>query len=145
LVLIGAAVSVAAPAPTASAPARQSFADFPTQIDDWVGRRDAMQRFYLDILQLDDYILVDYSENGGAPVNFYSAWYQTQEDNRAIHSPHDCIPGGGWEIVKLEQRMLPATRDTRAFQVNRAVIQRGERRQVVYYWFDERGRKITNE
>jgi exosortase D (VPLPA-CTERM-specific) len=145
LVLIGAAASVAAPAPASSAPTRQSFADFPTRIDDWVGRRDALQRFYLDILQLDDYILVDFSESGGPPVNFYSAWYQAQEDNRAIHSPHDCIPGGGWEIVKFEQRMLPATQTTHAFEVNRAVVQLGTQRQIVYYWFDERGRKITSE
>ena len=145
LVLIGAAVSVIAPAPTSTAPARQSFVDFPTQIGDWVGRRDALQRFFLDILHLDDYILVDFSENGGPPVNFYSAWYQAQDNSRAIHSPHDCIPGGGWEIVKLEQRMLPATQTTQAFAINRAVVQLGTQRQVVYYWFDERGRKITSE
>jgi len=29
--------------------------------------------------------------------------------------------------------------------VNRAVIQKGEQRQIVYYWFEERGRSLTNE
>jgi EpsI family protein len=28
---------------------------------------------------------------------------------------------------------------------NRVIIQKGMVKQIVYYWFDERGRKITNE
>ena len=30
-------------------------------------------------------------------------------------------------------------------RVNRAIIQLGEQRQLVYYWFQQRGRVITNE
>jgi EpsI family protein len=30
-------------------------------------------------------------------------------------------------------------------QVNRAVIQKGDSRQLVYYWFQQLGRMITNE
>ena len=145
LVLIGAAADAATPAPTLTYPARASFADFPTVIGDWVGQRGALQGVYLDALRLDDYVLADFSQNSGAPVNFYSAYYQSQDNTRAIHSPHDCIPGGGWEIVKFEQRTLPATRTTQAFQVNRAVVQLGTHRQIVYYWFDERGREFTSE
>jgi EpsI family protein len=143
--MAGATVDAATPAPTLTFPERVSFADFPTQVDDWVGRRDSLQGIYLDALHLDDYVLADFSENAGPAVNFYSAYYQTQDNTRAIHSPHDCIPGGGWEIVKFEQRMMPATQSTAAFPVNRAIVQLGNHRQIVYYWFDERGRQITNE
>jgi len=145
LVLAGAAVDAATPAPTLTFPERASFADFPAQIGDWVGRRDSMQGIYLDALHLDDYVLADYVASDGQAVNFYSAYYQTQDNTRAIHSPHDCIPGGGWEIVKFEQSMMPATQSTAAFPVNRAIVQLGTHRQIVYYWFDERGRQITNE
>ena len=145
LVLIGAATAAATPPPTLTYPPRASFAEFPTQVGDWVGRRDSLQSIYLDALRLDDYVLADFSENEGQPINFYSAYYQSQDNTRAIHSPHDCIPGGGWEIVKFEQRMMPATQTTAAFPVNRAIVQLGGHRQIVYYWFDERGRQITNE
>ena len=30
-------------------------------------------------------------------------------------------------------------------EVNRAIIQMGAQRQLVYYWFQQRGRTITNE
>jgi EpsI family protein len=32
-----------------------------------------------------------------------------------------------------------------ALRVNRVIVQHGSDRQLVYYWFDERGRDITNE
>jgi EpsI family protein len=32
-----------------------------------------------------------------------------------------------------------------SFNVNRAIIQKGDHRQLVYYWFQQRGRNITNE
>jgi exosortase D (VPLPA-CTERM-specific) len=146
LVLVGAALAAATPPPSLTFPARESFADFPSEFGDWVGKRDVMQSVYLDRLELDDYVLADYREAGdGQAVNFYSAYYQSQDNSRAIHSPHDCIPGGGWEITKFEERVVPATASTAAFKVNRAIVQLGDHRQIVYYWFDERGRQFTNE
>ena len=146
LVLIGAALAAAMPPPALTFPARDSFADFPTDVGGWVGKRDVLQSVYLDRLNLDDYVLADFREAGDGPtVNFYSAYYQSQDNSRAIHSPHDCIPGGGWEITGFEQRSIPATSSTPTFKANRAIVQLGDHRQIVYYWFDERGRQITNE
>ena len=145
LVMAGAAMNLALPAPINQVPARTSFYEFPTQVGEWVGRRDTLQDVYLNALRLDDYALADYHEPDGQPVNFYAAYYQSQDSSRAIHSPHDCIPGGGWEITRFEQRTFPATGTTGSFKVNRAIVQLGEHRQIVYYWFDERGRQLTSE
>jgi exosortase D (VPLPA-CTERM-specific) len=145
LALVGAVVEVAMPAPHSTYPARTSFDEFPVQIGDWVGRRDILQAVYLDALRLDDYVLADYRGPAGQMVNFYAAYYQQQDSTRAIHSPHDCIPGGGWEITRFEQRTFPADGGEGAFKFNRAVVQLGSHRQIVYYWFQERGRHLTSE
>jgi exosortase D (VPLPA-CTERM-specific) len=145
LVLVGAVAGVAVPAPRTTAPSRTSFDEFPTALGEWVGHRDTLQNSYLDILRLDDYVLANYRGPDGTPVNFYAAYYQNQDSTRAIHSPHDCIPGGGWEITKFEQRPLVSSGTGGTFKVNRAVVQLGPNRQIVYYWFDERGRHLTNE
>jgi exosortase D (VPLPA-CTERM-specific) len=145
LVLLGAVAGVAVPAPHTTFPSRTNFDEFPTNLGEWVGRRDTLQNKYLDILHLDDYVLADYRAPDGQPVNFYAAYYQTQDSTRAIHSPHDCIPGGGWEITRIEQRSFSTASGTGSFKVNRAIVQLGSHRQIVYYWFDERGRKFTNE
>ena len=145
VVLVGAAASAAMPPPQVTFPTRASFDEFPRELGEWVGARGSLENVYLNALRLDDYVLTDFRGPAGVSVNFYSAYYQTQDGTREIHSPHDCIPGGGWEITKLEQRPFPATSTTPAFKFNRAVVQLGSQRQVVYYWFDERGRHFTNE
>jgi EpsI family protein len=110
-----------------------------------VGQRETLASVYLDALRLDDYVLASYHNSAGTAVNFYAAYYRSQDSSRAIHSPHDCIPGGGWQIKKLERRQFPGAGAAGAFPVNRAVIQLGPTRQIVYYWFQERGRHLTNE
>jgi exosortase D (VPLPA-CTERM-specific) len=145
LVLIGAVLGVAAPSPHSMVPTRADFTEFPTRIGEWSGQRDVLQNIYLDALHLDDYMLANYHESTGVPVNVYVAYYQTQDNTRAIHSPHDCIPGGGWEIKKLERRSFPAGGTVGSFPVNRALVQLGPNKQIVYYWFQERGRRFTNE
>lgn len=54
-----------------------------------------------------------------------------------------CIPGGGWAITSLEQ--INYTNVGKERPINRVIIQKGEVKELVYYWFDERGRKIANE
>jgi exosortase D (VPLPA-CTERM-specific) len=124
-------------------PARTEFAEFPAQVGTWQGRRQALEKIYLDTLKLDDYIMADYRRADSPPVNFYVAYYDSQRKGRSVHSPRSCIPGGGWVIRSLEERSL--TNGGRTLQVNRAVIELGRERQVVYYWFQQRGRDITNE
>ena len=144
LVLAGAVAGVAAPHPHVTPPLRATFDEFPTRIGDWAGQREALDGIYLSALRLDDYLIADYHAPGNLPVNFYTAYYRQQDETRAVHSPRDCIPGGGWEIQKLETRTFP-TAAGESFRVNRALVQLGPNRQVVYYWFQERGRHMTNE
>ncbi len=143
-------------------PARTPFAQFPLQIAGWQGRRDSLERMYLDVLQLDDYILADYilpdyglpdygkprsegARPGAAVVNFYSAYYASQRAGQSAHSPRSCLPGGGWRILELDRRPVNVSTAHGMLQVNRALIQHGSSRQLVYYWFQQRGREITSE
>jgi EpsI family protein len=80
------------------------------------------------------------------PVNFYSAFYASQRKGESIHSPSTCIPGGGWQIVSHE--VVPVDGVSlygQPMRLNRLLIQKGEDRQLVYYWFQQRGRDLTNE
>jgi EpsI family protein len=63
----------------------------------------------------------------------------------SVHSPRLCLPGGGWKIVSFERQMIPATNGHAAWPVNRFIIEQGGQRELVYYWFRERDRRLTNE
>lgn len=127
-------------------PARQDFTTFPMQISGWQGRRDSIEQMYLDVLQLDDYVIANYTRPGSMPVNFYSAYYASQRTGESAHSPASCLPGGGWRIESMARHLLGEVRgEDVPLAVNRVVIQQGEMRQLVYYWFQQRGRNVTNE
>ena len=128
-------------------PARDPLAAFPLKVDAWHGQRRNIEPEILDTLKLSDYMLRDYITPAGSQgINLYVAYYASQRKGEAVHSPRSCIPGDGWQIEQLSTTVvndLPGAEGP--LQVNRAVIAKGDLRQVVYYWFAQRGRNITNE
>ncbi len=127
-------------------PPRQSFADFPMTMGAWRGKPFAMEKLYVDALRFDDYLLADYRTADVSPINVYVAYYRSQKKGESAHSPRTCIPGGGWEITSLRSIQLDdAASPGDPLQVNRVLIQKGEQKQVVFYWFQQRGRHLTNE
>jgi len=127
-------------------PERTDFGSFPMQIEGWQGQPQTFTPSILEGLKLTDYVIADYKEKNQQVVNFYSAYYQSQRGGEAAHSPRSCIPGGGWEIVNSQVRQVDNVMvDGQALMVKRMQIQKGEHKQLVYYWFRQRGRMITNE
>jgi exosortase D (VPLPA-CTERM-specific) len=140
------AIDVTMPRSSEIYPARTSFSEFPAQLGPWRGHNEALEQVYLDQLKLDDYVLANYVVGAGPPVNFYVSYYNSQRKGEAVHSPRSCLPGGGWQMRDFTQRRLPqVTVSGRPLQVNRVLIELGDQRQLVYYWFQQRGRIITNE
>jgi exosortase D (VPLPA-CTERM-specific) len=145
-VLVFSVSALALPARREFVPARETFVTFPLGIGDWSGQRVAMEQVYLDQLKLDDYLLANYVAKGAPPVNLYIAWYDTQTSGEATHSPRACLPGGGWRIEDLRQVPIEQVKlGGQPLRVNRVLIQYENQRQLVYYWFVQRGRVVTNE
>lgn len=139
-----------------SIPDRYEFVRFPLLHQGWIGREESIDTPTLETLALTDYAIANYTlvatqgdvPEEELPVNFYVAYYDSQRKGASIHSPRSCIPGGGWritehEIIPVELYQSPS--DSNVLHANRVIIQRGDNRQLVYYWFDQRGRNITNE
>lgn len=127
-------------------PVRKDLAGYPLTIGDWKGKPEQLEKIYLDILKLDDYVMTDYVAPDGKIINFYVAYYASQTKGESAHSPRSCLPGGGWQIASLERKLLDAkTASGVPIGVNRVVIKKGDYTQLVYYWFQGRGRVITNE
>jgi exosortase D (VPLPA-CTERM-specific) len=134
------------PRPTEIVPARAPLLEFPMQLGEWTGKRQSLEAVYSDALKLDDYLLANFTSDSGAAMNLYVSWYNSQRKGEAVHSPRACLPGGGWELHDFGQRELPTVLvNGRPLRVNRAVIEMGDSRQLVYYWFQQRGRDITGE
>lgn len=128
---------------------RESLSRLPTTLGSWTGAQAPdLDNEVLEVLGVDDYVTRVYEEAGAPvdarlPVGLYIGYYTSQRQGDTIHSPMNCLPGAGWQPVRTGTLALDVAGATRT--VNRVVIQKGELRQVVLYWYQGRGRVVANE
>lgn len=146
ILVIGTIMITSLPERTEHTPQRRPFALFPMEFSGWRGIPRTLDSESLGALGLTDYILADFTNDTypNRPLNFYVAYYASQRNGLHAHSPQLCIPGGGWSIVRQSTVEMP-WKTGGSITVNRVVIEKKELRQVVYYWFEERGRHIARE
>ena len=126
---------------------RRSFQLFPLEVNGWKGADQKLEQSIESALGADEYVsTVFVSPDKAKSISFFSAFYNSTTDGTGIHNPEICIPGGGWEVSKW-QRIDAQVLDQagQPLIVNRAVIQKGNRRQLVYYWFQMRGQSFASE
>jgi exosortase D (VPLPA-CTERM-specific) len=124
-------------------PLKQPFASFPNTLGEWRGNRQSMEQVYLDVLNLGDYLLVDYNDGTGGRINLYVAYNESQSKGKSAHSPSTCLPGGGW-LFRESGLVDVTTPDGKKLTVQRAVMEKTGQLQVSYYWFSQRGRVLHN-
>jgi len=127
-------------------PPHQSLSEFPLVLGDWQGRVTPLQPNLITALNFTDYWSADYDgPQESEPVNLYVAYYARQDLNNSIHSPSNCIPAGGWQVMESSSLHIPAGTGHGPLDVTRMRIQRGGSSALIYYWFNERGRDLTNQ
>ena len=142
-----AATFLLVPRPERVEPLRDPFVLFPRDIAGWSGSMGMLEPDIEKVLGADDYITATYAVAGEAGyVNLFVAYYDSLTEGEGLHSPEVCLPSGGWEVFSIDphQVSLPDT-VYGTFNLNRAVIQKGLSKQLVYYWFEQRGKRMTND
>ena len=126
-------------------PMNKSFFTFPLKIGEWSGRSDTMEQRIVETLDLSDYVMIDYKNEAGKYVSFYVAYYESQRKGESIHSPETCLPGSGWVFRDTGKGTISAAAgNNKMMAVNRAIMQKGDYKQLVYFWFPMRDRILTN-
>jgi exosortase D (VPLPA-CTERM-specific) len=126
--------------------ARENFEFFPRAIGDWeqIGEPQRLEDSVAEVLAADDYRSIVLARTANEPqVGLFMAWYADQSQG-GVHSPEICLPGAGWEIAWLERTDIASAMGyDRSFNINRAIIQKGEVRMMVYYWFQQGERRVA--
>jgi EpsI family protein len=126
--------------------ARRQLQEFPKQIGTWeqTGGDQQFSQETMAVLRASDYLLRNYRGAGGRVVNFYVGYYASQRDGATYHSPLNCLPGSGW--VMSEPAKITITPLGRApFVANRYLIQNGDHKELLIYWYQGRGRAVASE
>ena len=118
----------------------------PLQIAGYLGRDATMSEAEERVAGVSSYLIRDYQSAGAGDTShftLYVGYYEEQTHGRTIHSPKNCLPGSGWE--PLAARTAEIDTPGGAVVVNRYLLQRGQERALVLYWYQGRGRVAANE
>ena len=136
-------------------PARMRFEMFPDELGDWTClKRNTIDAKTIVNLGVTDYLLCNYQRDSASEfVGVYIGYHATQirEEGggwreNAIHPPAHCLPGSGWDIIENQTVQLgfPGMPQADGL-VKRLIIAKGRERQLTYYWYQSRGRVISQD
>jgi EpsI family protein len=95
------------------------------------------------IAAMTNYVVRVYKRDSVAAFTTLVAYYDRQARGRSIHSPRNCLPGAGWEVLSGGTETINAS--SGQYSVNRYVLKHGATTAVVYYWYQGRGRVVASE
>ena len=125
---------------------RKELKDFPQTIGTWqkTGNDQILNDETLKVLLASDYLLRDFRKPDGPVANFYVGYYASQRSGATYHSPLNCLPGSGWMLSAPGQATISVPNGS-SFVANKYVIQNGDYRSVMVYWYQGRGRSVASE
>jgi len=124
---------------------RKHLQSFPEQLGAWQKSGDqVIDEPTMKVLRATDYLLRDFRRADGETANFYVGYYSTQRDGASYHSPLNCLPGSGW-MLSEPGKVSIARPNGSSFVANKYVIQNGDYRSLMIYWYQGRGRSVASE
>lgn len=122
----------------------------PTELASVAGRDVTLPEKERRVAGVTEYVLRNYLATdgvapGGLPsgVSVYVGYYDRQTQGKTIHSPKNCLPGGGWEPLTSTRETI--TTASGPITVNRYLLQNDKQQALVLYWYQGRGRIEANE
>lgn len=96
------------------------------------------------IAGMSDYVArVYWRPDSTVAFTTYVGYYDRQTQGKSMHSPKNCLPGAGWEILRSGTATVTAADGPHV--VNRDLLKLGRQQAVVYYWYQGRGRVVASE
>ena len=92
---------------------------------------------------MSDYVMRTYGPDSQPAFTLYVGYYDRQVQGSSIHSPKNCLPGAGWEIIDSKRVPLPGGGPGQT--MNRVVLANKGVRALVAYWYQGRGRVESSE
>jgi EpsI family protein len=119
---------------------------FEHSLGDWKGTDLKMDADVVEMLNPDQIVFRRYQNPSGRLVDLYGAFYGSQGADRTMHSPLNCYPGSGWEIVgKGKVRLHGPGGDDNGLEVRKLILRKGLARRLLYYWYYAGGKTASNQ
>jgi len=125
---------------------RKELKNFPDTVGPWhkTGNDQILDDATMKVLRASDYLSRDFRKTDGTAANLYVGYYATQRTGATYHSPLNCLPGSGWTLSQPAKATI-ALPDGTSFVANKYVIQNGDYKSLMVYWYQGRGRNVASE
>lgn len=123
-------------------PLKTSLASLPSELEGYRSVDREISKAEQQVAGMSSYMFRAFGDSLLA-FSVYVGYYDKQVQGKTIHSPKNCLPGAGWEVVAATEEWLdvPGGRNP----VNRYMLVNKGQKAVVYYWYQGRGRVEANE
>jgi EpsI family protein len=127
-------------------PAVSPLRAFPQSVGGWTMVREyEIEKEVQEVLRADDTLNRVYaSPQRTDSASLFMAFFKTQRYGQAPHSPKNCLPGAGWQATE-DSKLSIDVPGAAPIVVNKYVIERGEHKSVVLYWYQSHNRVIAGE
>ncbi len=131
---------------TEASPRPRPLADFTMPVNTWKAVQEVqLDKETLEVLNADDILSRVYQDSSGSYADLFVAYFQTQRNGKAPHSPKNCLPGSGWVAFQSGTIAVPVNGEAQPILVNQYIVARGSNQSVVLYWYQSRNRVVASE
>ncbi|WP_272699622.1 exosortase C-terminal domain/associated protein EpsI [Desulfovibrio sp. Fe33] len=128
----------------AAVPLSRPLDEFPVKVGQWrMVHEWRYAQGILEVLQATGYVSRQYRDEQGRVVELYLGYHDGGPDAGPIHSPRNCLPGGGW--MQRFEKTVEIDLDGRSMEAVQAAYDKSESTVTMLYWFQVCGKVVTNE
>lgn len=120
------------------------FDALPMQVERFLGSEERFDSATYTVLAADTTTLRRYVDETGSPTWLFVAYFGAQNFGEQIHSPRNCLPGGGWNVISATHVEVEDAANSPVLS-NRLLIESEGARQVMYYYFVTRLGTVASE
>jgi EpsI family protein len=127
-------------------PENRPLADVPRQFGAWTMTEEGVvEKEIQDVLRADELLNRSYAKPSlRTGAHLFVAYFKSQRTGRAPHSPKNCLPGSGWVPSINDELRIPIP-GREPIEANRYIVQKGEAKSLVLYWYQSRDRVVASE
>ena len=126
-------------------PVNRPLTTVPNQFGSWqLYQEGTVEKEVQDVLKADELLTRTYaSPNQTMAAHLFVAYFRSQRTGQTPHSPKNCLPGSGWMPTVSDTLYIPIAGRAEPIPVNRYLVQKGENRSLVIYWYQSRDRVVA--
>lgn len=125
-------------------PMKRSFEGFPGVVSQWrMTSESQLSDNVQAVLKASEVLMRQYVNQQGEKVDLYIGYHDGGQGSGEIHSPKHCLPGSGWQELSSSRTQIAAGDEK--LNLVRAVYQKGDSRELFMYWYQVRGKTLSEE